>query len=170
MRIHVPSSTCAEISFIVQGQLCPLTCAERRDLSNHTRMSMVQSRAPKKKTKNHETLTWKFPWKSCSTTDQPCLSSDHIKDPKSLCKNFSHQNEAYYIPSKRETKWGEKSEKQGEEREQKVKVKTAVSLLNPKILLPAHAWTLQANSLAIWIRRPWSVWPVHGFVVIFSSL
>ena len=44
-----------------------------------------------------------------------------------------------------------KSEKRGEERKGKVKVKTAVSLLNPKthveILLSAHARTLQADML-----------------------
>ena len=69
-------------------------CREKRPF-NHTTMSMIQLRAPKKKAKNHETLTWKFPWKSCSTTDQPFLSSDPIKDPTRLCKNFSHQKEAY---------------------------------------------------------------------------
>ena len=44
----------------------------------------------------------------------------------------------------------EKSEKRGEERKGKVKVKTAVSLLNPKtveILLSAHARTSQADIL-----------------------
>ena len=43
-----------------------------------------------------------------------------------------------------------KSEKRGEERKGKVKVKTAVSLLNPKtveILLSAHARTSQADIL-----------------------
>ena len=43
-----------------------------------------------------------------------------------------------------------KSEKRGEERKGKVKVKTAVSLLNPKtvdILLSVHARTSQADIL-----------------------
>ena len=43
-----------------------------------------------------------------------------------------------------------KSQKRGEERKGKVKVKTAVSLLNPKtveILLSAHARTSQADIL-----------------------
>ena len=47
-------------------------------------------------------------------------------------------------------KMSEKSEKRGEERKGKVKVKTAVSLLNPKtveILLSAHARTSQADIL-----------------------
>ena len=52
------------------------------------------------------------------------------------------------MPSKRKKKWGKKSEKRREERKRKVKVKTAVSLLNPKtleILLSAHARTSQAE-------------------------
>ena len=44
----------------------------------------------------------------------------------------------------REKKWGKKSEKRREERKRKVKVKTAVSLLNPKT---AHARTSQADIL-----------------------
>ena len=53
------------------------------------------------------------------------------------------------MPSKRKKKWGKKSEKRREERKRKVKVKTAVSLLNPKIeiLLSAHARTSQADIL-----------------------
>ena len=54
------------------------------------------------------------------------------------------------MPSKRKKKWGKKSEKRGEERRRIVKVKTAVSLLNPKIveiLLSAHARTSQADIL-----------------------
>ena len=38
------------------------------------------------------------------------------------------------MPSKRKKKWGKKSEKRGEERKRQVKVKTAVSLLNPKTI------------------------------------
>ena len=42
-----------------------------------------------------------------------------------------------------------KGEKRGEERRGKVKVKTTVSLLNPKILLSAHARTSQADILLL---------------------
>ena len=52
----------------------------------------------------------------------------------------------------REKKMSKKSEKRGEERKGKVKVKTAVSLLNPKtvqILLSAHARTSQADILLL---------------------
>ena len=53
-------------------------------------------------------------------------------------------------PAREKKKRGNKSEKRGEERKRKVKVKTAVSLLNPKtveILLSAHARTSQADTL-----------------------
>ena len=50
------------------------------------------------------------------------------------------------MPSKRKKKnEARKAKKRGEERQRKVKVKTAVSLLNPKSLLSAHAQTWQAN-------------------------
>ena len=74
VRIHVLSTLCDVISFYGQGKLCPLTCAEWRDLSNHTRMSTIQSRTPEKEAKNHVTLTWKSPWKSCSIAHLPFLS------------------------------------------------------------------------------------------------
>ena len=76
------------------------------------------------------------------------------------------------MPSKRKKKWGKKSEKSGEERKRKVKVKTAVSLWNPKILkilLSAYAQTSQANILHL-NQRPQSARPVNSFVVSFSSL
>ena len=59
------------------------------------------------------------------------------------------------MPSKRKKKkkkMSKKGEKRGEERKGKVKVKTAVSLLNPKaveILLSAHARTSQADILLL---------------------
>ena len=59
--VHTLSTASDLISFNGHGQLCPLTCVEWRDLSNHTRMSTIQSRTPEKKAKHHVTLTWKFP-------------------------------------------------------------------------------------------------------------
>ena len=44
MQIHTFSIASDIISFNGQEQLCPLTCAGWRDLSNHTRMSMIQFR------------------------------------------------------------------------------------------------------------------------------
>ena len=74
VRIHVLSNLCDIISFNGQGQLSWLTCVEWRDLSNHTRMSTIQSGTREKEAKNHVTLTWKSPWKSCSIAHLPFLS------------------------------------------------------------------------------------------------
>ena len=85
VRIHVLSTTCNVISFNDQGQLYQLTCAERRDLSNHTR--------------NHLTLHQKFPRKSYSTTHLPFrLSNFKILN---LSQEFSHGNEGCLMPKKR---------------------------------------------------------------------
>ena len=99
------------------------------------------------KGKNHVTLTWKFPWKSCSTSCLPYLSPNP-KILKAFWKLFLPKWSLLNAQQK-EKKWGEKSEKRGEERKLKVKVKTAVSLLNPKTRDFAFcaAWTLQANIL-----------------------
>ena len=75
------------ISFDGQGQFCPLTRAEWRDLSNHTRMCTIQSRTPEKEAKNHVTLTWKSQWKSCSIPHLPFLSPN----PKILKAFLSQQ-------------------------------------------------------------------------------
>ena len=129
MQIQVPSTTCDVISFNGRGQLCPLTSAEWSDLSNHTRMSTIQSRTPEKKEKNHVTLTRKLPWKSCSTTHLPFLSSKP-KILKAFLKTFPTKMKPTKCPTKGK-KWGKESEKIREERKRKVKVKTAMSLLNP---------------------------------------
>ena len=42
---HGPMVPCCDVnSFHSQGQFCQLTCAGGGDLSNHTRMSTIQSR------------------------------------------------------------------------------------------------------------------------------
>ena len=53
------------------------------------------------------------------------------------------------MPSKRKKNEARKAKKRGEDKKRKVKVKTAVPLLNPNILLSAHARTLQANILRL---------------------
>ena len=124
VQIHVLSTLCDVISFNGQGQLCLLTCAEWRDLSIHTRMSIIQSRTPEKEAKNHVTLTWKSPRKSCSIAHLPFL----LPNPEIL-KGFRKTIPTKMKPTKcpaREKKMRQESEKRGEER------KTAVSLLNPK--------------------------------------
>ena len=170
MRIHFVSTTRDITSFNGQGQHCPLTCAEWRDLSNHTRISIIQSKTPKKKAKNHVTLTWKFPWKSCSITHLPFLSPNP-KILKAFLKTLPTKMKPTKCPA-REKKWGKKSKKRGEERKQKVKFKTAVSLLNPKTIskfcfLPMPK--LRKLIFCIWIKRPQSVRSVNGFAVSFST-
>ena len=51
MQIHIPSNAFDVISFNGQQQLCHLTCAEGRDLSNYTTMRTLnfQSRRLEKK-------------------------------------------------------------------------------------------------------------------------
>ena len=135
----------------MQGQLCLLTCAGWRDLSNHIRMSTIQSRKVEKKAKNHVTLTWKFWWKFGSTTTHlPFFSSN----PKILCfpKNFSHQNEAYLMLSKRKKLRQEKQkERVGEKKKSKSQDCCTFVTFKSKnyldILLSAHAQTSQANIL-----------------------
>ena len=56
MQIHIPSNTYDIISFNGQRQLCHLTCAGGRDLSNYTRMSTFQSRRLESCTVNWMTL------------------------------------------------------------------------------------------------------------------
>ena len=153
--MQVPSTACDITSFNGQWQLFLLTCAEWRDFSNHT-----------KRQKNNVTLTWKFLWKSCSTTHLPFLSSN----PKIL-KAFPKMK-----PTKcqaKEKKWGKKSEKRGEEKKWKVILKTAVSLLNPKTITKfcfLHMPKLRKLIFCIWIRRSQSVQPVNNFMVGLSSL
>ena len=66
-----------------------------------------------------------------------------------------------------EKKGGKKSEKRGEEKKQKVKVKTAVSLLEPKTTSKfcySHMSELHKLIFCIWIRWPQSVRSLNGFV------
>ena len=113
-------------------------CTEWRDLPNHTRMSTIQSRTLEKKAKNCVTLTRKLPRKCCSTPPLPFLSANP-KILKAFLKTFPTKMKPTKCPAKKKQKWGKKSEKRGEERKWKVKLKTA------EILLSAHTWTSQAN-------------------------
>ena len=159
MRIHLLSTPWDVISFNGQGQLCPLTYAEWRDFSNHTRISTIQSRTPEKKAKKHVRLTCKSPWKSCSIAHLPFLSPN----PKIL-KAFLKT-----LPTKmKPNKYPARENKMTQEK-QKVKVKTGVSFLNPKFCFLCMP-ELRKLLFCIWIGRPWSVRPVNGFVVRFSSL
>ena len=165
MRIHVASTSCDVMHFNGQGKLCPLTCAEWRNLSNYTRMRTIQSRTPEKKAENHDTLTWKLLWKSCCTTHLPFLSS-HPNILKAFLKTFPTKMKPTQFPEQ-EKKGGKKSEKRGEEKKQKVKVKTAVSLLEPKTISKfcfSQMPELHKLIFCIWIRWQQSVRSLNGFV------
>ena len=144
MRIHVPSTECDVISFNGQGQLCLLTCAGWRDVSNYTRMSTIQSRRPDKKARHNVTLTWQF---QRNLVPPPLLLSDP-KILKNFPKNFFHQNEAYQMSSKNEAR--NKSQD------------CCVTLLS------AHARTSQANILHL-DQKAASVRLANGFMVSFCS-
>ena len=130
MQIYIPSLTTSFISSNGQGQLCPLTCADGKDLLNHTRIRTILSRTLEKKAKNHKTLTRKIAWKSFSTAHLPFLSSN-AKILKAFLKTFPTKMKPTKCPA-REKNMRQKSKKGGEEGKQKVKVKTVVSLLNTK--------------------------------------
>ena len=129
MRIHVLSTACDVISFNCQGQLCLLTCAEWRDLSNHTRMSTIQSRTPEKKAKKKCNIDLKISMKSCSTTHLPFLSSNP-KIVKACPKTFPTKMKPTKCPT-REKNEARKAKKEGRR----------------EILLSVHAQTSQTNTL-----------------------
>ena len=119
VRMHVPSTACDVIGFNGQCQLCPLTCAEWRDLS---KMSTIQSRTTEKKVKKPCNIDPKMFMKilfrpppaltlRCKSLFKHGKSSVKLKLKtktnyncftwllcgilKALLKNFSYQNEAY---------------------------------------------------------------------------
>ena len=143
------STACGVISFSGQGQLCPLTCEEWRHLSNHARMSTIQPRTPEKKAKNHVTLTWKFPWKSCSTTHLPFLSCNP-KILKAFLKLFTPKWSLLNAQrEKRKMRQGKRKKRGGEKPKLKVDCFVTFKPKKPNLefLLSAHAQTWQANIL-----------------------
>ena len=106
-------------------------------------------RTPEKKATNHVKLTWKFPWKSCSTCHLPFLSSN----PKIL-KAFLKIFPTNMNPTKCQAREKKMRQENGKKRgggKTKSKVKTAVS---PLLLLcrhcyccAVHDWTAQADTL-----------------------
>ena len=124
-----------------------------------------------KKGKKPCNIDLKIPWKTCSTAHLPFLSPNP-KILKAFLKTLPTKMKPTKCPA-REKKWGKKSEKRREERKRKVKVKTAVSLLNPKTISKfcfLRMPELRKLIFCIWIRRPRSVRPVNRFVVSFISL
>ena len=76
------------------------------------------------------------------------------------------------MPSKRKKNEVRKSNKEGRRESEKLKVNTAVSLLNPKTISKfcfLRVPKLRKLIFCNWIRSPRSVRPANGFVVSFSS-
>ena len=92
-------------------------------------MSTIRSRKPEKKAKNHVRLIRKLTRKCCSTTRLPFLSPNP-KILKALLQTFPTKMKPTGCPAKRKKNEARKAKKR-EEREEKVKIKTAASLLNP---------------------------------------
>ena len=155
VRIQVLSTLCDVISFNGQEQLSSLTCAEWRDLSNHTRMSTIQSRTPEKEAKNHVTRTWKSSWKSCSITHLPFLSTNP-KILKAFLKTLPTKMKPTKCPAREKKNEARKAKKEGRR-----DISKFCFLRMPE---------LRKLIFCIWIRRPRSVRPVNWFVVSFSSL
>ena len=145
-----------------QGQLCPKNlCRVKRPFKPHqNEHNSFKDTGARKRQNNHVTLTWKFPWKSRSTTLLPLLSS-HPKILKAFLKTFPPKMKPTKCPAREKQHEARKAQKRGGE---KAKSKSqdccfTFKLKNYlKILLSAHA-----------IRRPWIVWPVNSFVVSCSS-
>ena len=165
MWIQVLSTLCDVISFNGQGQLSSLTYAEWRDLSNHTRMSTIQSRTPEKEAENHVTLTWKPPWKSCSITHLPFLSPNP-KILKAFLKTLPTKMKPTKCPARGKKMRQEKRKKKGGE---KAKSKSQDCCVTSKFCF-LRMPELRKLIFCIWIRRPRSVRPVNQVVVSFSSL
>ena len=146
-------TSCDAISFNSRGQLCSLMCAEWRDLSNHTRISTIQSRTLEKRAKTHVTLTLKLPWKSCSTTHLPFFSSN-LKILKALVKTF---------PTKmKPTKYTTKEKKEARKAKKVEGEKAKFYFLSVPELLKLI--------FCIWIWRPRRVRPVNGLPLNYGMI
>ena len=156
MWIHVPSTTCDVMSFF--------NGAEWRNLSNHNRMSTIQSRTPEKKAKNN--VHWP---KNFQENLVPLLTYISFHNPmilKLFLKTFPTKMKPTKCPAREKKARQEKQKKEGRRESGK-------SLLNPKTILKFCFLCMPELCkliLCIWIRRPWSVWPPNSFVVSFNSL
>ena len=117
VRIHVPSTACDVVSFKGQGQLCNLSCSGGRDLSNRTKISMIQSRRPKKKAKNPCSVYRKSPWKTFPLSTylpsfhlkaSPKTFHTRIQSSKCTAKEKKLKDEANYKSERRRRRESEK--------------------------------------------------------------
>ena len=106
-------------------------------------------------------LTWKFPWKSCSTTHLAFLSSNR-KILKAFLKTFPTKMKPTKCPA-REKKWGKKEKSKSQD------CCVTFKPQNSKLSF-LHMPELRKLIFCIWIRRPRSERPANSFVVSFSSV
>ena len=137
--------------------LWPLTGAEWRDLSNHTRMSTIQSRTPEKEAKNYVTLIWIFSWKSCWTTHLPFLSSNS-NILKVFLKIFPMKMKPTKCPATKK-KGGKKSGKKGEERKRKVQCRPELSEPNICVICVTKDESIASGWMhpCVWADEPMHV-------------
>ena len=125
---YLLSTTCDIISFNqgLSASLCRVKRSFKQYQNEHNSVKDTGEKG-----KKQVTLTQKFPRKSCSTiTHLPFLSYRSLRfSPKLFPPKWSLLN-----AQQAKKKGGKKSKKRGEGRKQKVKVKTAVSLLNQKTI------------------------------------
>lgn len=157
--MYIPSIACEVISFNSQRQLCHQTCAVREEIfQTNTRISTIQSRRLEKKAKNHVKSTPKnvvkvlFHYPPTLPFNYSCNSTILKAFPKA------------FLTKK---KSGHESKRKGEESKQKFKVKTAVSIVNPKTF--SKFWFLCLPQLRRLIRCIQTKGCKNSFVVSFSS-
>ena len=95
-------------------------CAEWRGLSNHTRNEWAQfsqGHRRERQKKKHVTLTWKFPWKSCSTTHLLSLSFN-LKILKAFLQTFPTKMKPTNALQKKKNE-ARKAKKEGERESEK---------------------------------------------------
>ena len=117
LLVHMLSTAFDIISFNCQEQLCPPTCAEWIDLSNHSRISTIQSRTPEKKEKK----PFNFDLKICMkilfhVTHLPFLSSNP-KILKAFLKTFATKMKPTKCPAREKKMRHEKQKKRRGEKE-----------------------------------------------------
>ena len=170
MHIQVLSTACYTINFngtTLSANLCRVKRSFKTYHKEHDSVKETQ-----KKAKNHVRLTGKFPWQSCFTTHLPSLSSN-TKVLKAFPKTFPTKIKPAKCATRRKKMRQEKRKKIGEERQRKEKVKTAVSLLNPKTIFKFYFLRkpeLHKLIICMCIRGPQNVHPANSFVVSFNSL
>lgn len=101
--------------------------------------------------KKHEQLTWKFQWKSCSTSHLHFLWTNSIITGGLFTIN---------IPTKMKKKKG------GEWEQDSQKVKGSLSTPKQSIFPPVHAWTSEG---ICYNNRQCRAWLVHKALGSFSS-